>query len=75
MSVGAIRRTTIHGMIQRQANFEPTNLNSMTKVKLLEFAKSIKLDLSSSLSKKKLVEAIDSSAEFKSYEKKRKWTL
>ena len=55
--------------------FEATDLNSMTKVKLLEFSETIGLELNSTLTKRKLIVAIESSSEFHSYEKIRKWAV
>ncbi len=73
MSIGLIKRSAMHSLVQNQAAFQPTDLSSMTKVKLLEFSESIGLDLSASLSKAKVIDAISSSDEFKGYETLRKW--
>jgi len=75
MPVSTKNRTAIHGLINKQAAFESTNLNAMTKAKLLEFAETIDLELSSTLTKKKLIVEIESSSEFQSYEKIRRWTV
>ena len=75
MPVSTKNRTAIHGLINKQSAFESTNLNAMTKAKLLEFAKTIDLELSSTLTKKKLIVEIESSSEFQSYEKIRRWTI
>ena len=75
MPVSIKSRTAIHEKLRTQDMFEATDLNSMTKVKLLDFSETIGLELNSTLTKKKLIVAIESSSEFHSYEKIRKWAV
>jgi hypothetical protein len=75
MPVSIKNRTAIHEKLRQQDMFEATDLNSMTKVKLLDFSETIGLELNSTLTKKKLVSAIESSSEFQSYERIRKWAV